>query len=130
MNIPENLKYTNSDEWVAVDGKVATLGVTDYAQDQLSDVVFVEVTVSVGDAIKKQEHVATIESVKAAADVNSPVSGKVLEINESLPDTPELVNSDPFGKAWMIKLELSDPAELANLMDAKAYANFCENRGH
>jgi glycine cleavage system H protein len=130
MNIPENMKYTNSDEWIAVDGKVATLGVTDYAQDQLSDVVFVEVTVSVGDVVKKQEHVATIESVKAAADVNSPVSGKVLEINEGLPDTPEQVNSDPFGKAWMIKIELSDPAELANLMDAKAYAAFCENRGH
>ncbi len=130
MNIPENLKYTNSDEWIAVEGKVATLGVTDYAQDQLSDVVFVEVNVSVGDTVKKQEHVATIESVKAAADVNAPVSGKVLEINEALPDTPEQVNSDPFGKAWMIKIELSDPAELANLMDAKAYAAFCENRGH
>lgn len=130
MNIPENLKYTNSDEWIAVDGKVATLGVTDYAQDQLSDVVFVEVTVSVGDMVKKQEHVATIESVKAAADVNSPISGKVIAINEALPDTPEQVNSDPFGKAWMVKIELADPAELANLMDAKAYTDFCANRGH
>lgn len=130
MNIPENLKYTNSDEWIAVDGKVATLGVTDYAQDQLSDVVFVEVTVSVGDSVRKQEHIATIESVKAAADVNSPVSGKVIAINEALPDTPEQVNSDPFGKAWMVKIELADPAELANLMDAKAYNDFCANRGH
>ena len=130
MNVPANLKYTNSDEWLFIDSKVATLGVTDYAQDQLSDVVFVEVTVEKGDSIKKNDHVATIESVKAAADVNVPVSGKVLEVNESLPNTPELVNSDPFGKAWMIKFELTDPSELDNLMDAKAYTDYCSTRGH
>ena len=130
MKIPENLKYTNSDEWLAIDGKIATLGVTDYAQDQLSDVVFVEVTVDQGESVKKNTHVATIESVKAAADVNVPVSGKILEINEALPNTPELVNSDPYGKAWMIKFEIADASELNSMMDAKAYATYCETRGH
>lgn len=130
MNVPESLKYTNSDEWLSIDGNMAVLGVTDYAQDQLSDVVFVEITVDKGDTLKKQSHVATIESVKAAADVNIPVSGKVTEINESLSNTPELVNSDPFGKAWMIKFEITDPSELSNLMDAKAYAEYCSTRGH
>lgn len=130
MNTPENLKYTNSDEWLLIDGKTATLGVSDYAQEQLSDVVFVEITVAPGEVVKKHAHVATIESVKAAADVNIPVSGKVLEINESLSNTPELVNSDAFTKAWMIKFEITDPAELTSLMDAKAYADYCLTRGH
>lgn len=130
MNVPENLKYTHSDEWLAVDGNVATLGVTDYAQDQLSDVVFVEITVEVGETVKKLAHVATIESVKAAADVNIPVSGKITSVNEALPNTPDQVNNDPFGKAWMIKFEIADPAELSSLMDAKAYAEYCSTRGH
>ncbi len=130
MNVPANLKYTSSDEWLSIEGKVATLGITDYAQDQLSDVVFVEITVEKGETLKNTDHVATIESVKTAADVNVPVSGKVLEINEALPNTPELVNSDPFGKAWMIKFEISDPAELTSLMDAKAYTDYCATRGH
>lgn len=130
MNVPENLKYTHSDEWLAVDGNVATLGVTDYAQDQLSDVVFVEITVEVGETVKKLAHVATIESVKAAADVNIPVSGKITEVNEALPNTPDQVNNDPFGKAWMIKFEITDPGELSSLMDAKAYADYCSTRGH
>ena len=130
MNTPANLKYAASDEWISLDGKIATLGVSDYAQDQLSDVVFVEVTVEVGDVIKKNDHVATIESVKAAADVNTPVSGKVVEINDKLPDSPEVVNSDPYGKAWMIKIEISDPADVSNMMDAKAYADYCATRGH
>jgi glycine cleavage system H protein len=130
MNVPVNLKYTNSDEWLSVDGKIATMGITDYAQDQLSDVVFVEITVEKGDTLKKSEHVATVESVKAAADVNVPVAGKVLEINEPLANTPELVNSDPYGKAWMIKFEIADAADLNSLMDAKAYMDFCATRGH
>ena len=130
MNVPENLKYTHSDEWLAIDGNIATLGVTDYAQDQLSDIVFVEITVEKGESVKKQAHVATIESVKAAADVNIPVSGKITEINEGLANTPEQVNNDPFGKAWMLKFEISDPAELSSLMDAKAYAEYCSTRGH
>lgn len=130
MNTPGNLKYTKTDEWVLIDGKTATIGVTDYAQDQLSDVVFVEITVSVGDLLKKQSHIATIESVKAAADVNIPVSGKVVEINEELANTPEAVNTDAFGKAWMVKVELLDPTEADQLMDAKSYEDFCSTRSH
>jgi glycine cleavage system H protein len=130
MNAPENLKYTNSDEWLSIDGKIATMGVTDYAQEQLSDVVFVEITVANGEVLKKNLHIATIESVKAAADVNVPISGKVIKINESLSNTPELINTDPFGKAWMIKFEISDPTELSSMMDTKAYADYCSSRSH
>jgi glycine cleavage system H protein len=130
MNTPKNLKYASSDEWVLIEGDIATLGVSDYAQDQLSDVVFFETTVAVGDTLEKNAIIATIESVKAAADVKSSVSGKVIEINEALADTPELINSDPYGAAWMIKVELANPQEAEALMDAEAYAAFCETRGH
>jgi glycine cleavage system H protein len=130
MNTPGNLKYTKTDEWVLIDGNIATIGVTDYAQDQLSDVVFVEITVSDGDNLKKQSHIATIESVKAAADVNIPISGKVTEINEALANTPEDVNADPFGKAWMVKVEMTDPSEVNQLLDAKTYEDFCSTRSH
>lgn len=130
MNIPSNLKYTKSDEWVKVDGNVATIGVTDYAQEQLSDIVFVEITVSDGDDVKTGETIATLESVKAAADVSLPVSGTVTAINEALANTPELVNSDPFGAAWMIKVEIADPAELNGLLDAAGYEKYCEERSH
>ncbi len=121
MNIPANLKYTENDEWILVEGKVGTVGITDFAQDQLSDIVFVEIVTSVGEELKKGEACTTLESVKAAADVYMPVSGKVIEVNEGLPDSPELVNSDPFGKAWMVKVELTDPKELTSLLDAAAY---------
>jgi glycine cleavage system H protein len=104
--------------------------VSDYAQDQLSDVVFVEITAGIGETVSKGSVVATIESVKAAADVTIPVSGKVIAVNEDLASTPELVNSDPFGAAWMIKVELSNPKELDDLMDAKAYIEYCETRSH
>lgn len=130
MNTPANLKYTKSDEWVLLEGKTASVGVTDYAQEQLSDVVFVEITVDVDDMVKKQGHIATIESVKAAADVNSPVSGKIIQINQDLANSPERVNTDPFGTAWMLKIEISDPTELDQLMDAKAYEEYCSTRSH
>jgi len=130
MKAPENLKYSSSDEWLLVEGNMATLGVSDYAQDQLSDVVFVEITASVGETISKGSIIATIESVKAAADVSLPVSGKVVAVNEDLSNTPELINSDPFGAAWMLKVELSNPKELDALMDAKAYTDYCETRSH
>jgi glycine cleavage system H protein len=130
MNTPANLKYTKTDEWVLVEDKNATIGVTDFAQSQLSDVVFVEITVDVGDIVKKEAHIATIESVKAAADVNIPVAGKVISINQKLADSPEQVNSDPFGAAWMVKIEISDPSELDQLLDAKAYEEFCSTRSH
>ena len=130
MNIPSNLKYSKTDEWVKVDGSIATIGISDFAQDQLSDIVYVEIPVAVGEKVKKDTNCATVESVKAAADVNLPVSGTVTEVNESLPDTPELVNSDPYGKAWMLKVELSNPAELDSLMDAAAYEASTKERGH
>ena len=110
--------------------KTATIGITDYAQDQLSDVVYVEFIVSVGEMVSKGQQIATIESVKAAADVNSPVSGTVIAVNEALPQTPELVNKDPFGQAWMVKIEMQEPAELAALMDAGAYESYCAERSH
>lgn len=127
MNIPKEMKYTKNDEWVKVDGNTGTVGITDHAQEQLSDIVFVEIVVSEGDTVRQGDTLATLESVKAAADVYSPVSGKVVAVNESLPDTPEAVNSEPYGQAWMVKIELSDPSELDGLMDAGAYeANIAE----
>lgn len=130
MKILENLKYAKTDEWVSADGKIATIGVSDYAQEQLSDIVFVEVTPSVGETVKKDAVFATLESVKAAADVVLPVSGKVVAVNEDLSNTPEMVNADAYGKAWLIKVEMSNPAELDSLLDAKAYEKFCEERSH
>jgi glycine cleavage system H protein len=121
MNIPAELKYTENDEWIKVEGSMGVMGITDYAQDQLSDVVFIEILVAPEDQVAKGDSCATVESVKAAADVYLPVSGKIVEINEALPDTPETINSDPYGAAWMVKIELSDPAELDNLLDAEAY---------
>ena len=125
MNIPISLKYADSNEWISSDGKI---GITDYAQSQLSDVVFFETTVAVGDTVKKGDVIATVESVKAAADVYTPASGKVIAVNEDLPGTPEILNTDPYGAAWMIKLELSNPAELAALMDAAAYEKVISNQ--
>ena len=130
MNTPKDLKYASTDEWLLIEGNVATLGVSDYAQNQLSDVVFFEATVAVDDVLEKNAIIATIESVKAAADVKLPVSGKVIAINEALADTPELINSDPYGAAWMLKVELSDPREAETLMNADVYAAFCETRSH
>ncbi len=130
MNVPADLKFTASDEWVKLDGKIATIGVSDYAQEQLSDIVFVEVVLAEGDSAKKGTTCATIESVKAAADVNLPVSGKVVAVNDELPKTPELVNSDPYGKAWMLKVEMSDPSELDGLMSAADYEKFLKDRSH
>jgi glycine cleavage system H protein len=130
MKFPADLKYTQSDEWIRLEGKVATLGITDFAQDQLSDIVFVEVVAGVGTALQKGKAVASVESVKAASEVYTPAGGKVVEVNEALSATPELVNSDPYCKAWMVKLELSDPAELSGLMDAGAYQKHCEERSH
>lgn len=130
MQTPEGLKYTKNDEWIRLEGEIGTIGITDYAQDQLSDIVYVEVVLAEGDSASAGESCATVESVKAAADVYLPASGTVTEVNEDLADTPEKVNSDPFGDAWMVKIELSDPSELDGLMDAAAYKEFCEGREH
>ena len=124
MEFPKDLKYTENDEWIRVEGSTGTVGITDYAQDQLSDVVYVEVVVSEDEVVAQGDTCATIESVKAASDVYMPVSGKIIAINEELADTPELVNSEPFAAAWLVKLELSDSTELDNLMDVAAYEKF------
>ena len=121
MKVPGNLKYTESNEWINLEGKTGTIGISDYAQDQLSDIVFAEVIVNEGDSINKGDTIATVESVKAAADVYTPVSGKVVGVNEGLGGTPEVINTDPYGAAWIIKLELSNPAELDALLDSAAY---------
>jgi glycine cleavage system H protein len=124
MNIPSNLKYTESNEWIEVNGNIGTIGITDFAQDQLSDIVFAEVIIAEGDEVKKGDTIATVESVKAAADIYAPASGKVTAVSETLAGTPEVINSDPYGAAWMIKIELSNPDELNKLMDAGAYETF------
>jgi glycine cleavage system H protein len=128
METPADLKYAKTDEWVRIEGDLAVIGITDYAQEQLSDVVFVEVPHSVGDEGKKNTQCATVESVKAAADVNFPVSGELVEINEALSTSPELLNTDPFGKAWILKVKMSDPTDLNDLMDSAAYIKYCESR--
>jgi len=128
MNIPPNLKYTSNDEWIMVEGKIGTVGISDFAQNQLSDIVYVEIVAAEGDTIKKGDTCATLESVKAAADVFMPVSGKIIAVNDSLPDKPELVNTDPYGAAWMVKLEIADPAELDGLLDAAAYEKHTQEK--
>ena len=128
MNIPGNLKYTKSDEWIRVQGDEGEVGITDYAQDHLSDIVYVELP-ETGRQVKAGEPIVTIESVKAAAELNAPASGTVIAANEALPDSPELVNRDPYGQGWMVRLRLTNPAELAGLMDAAAYQQYCDERG-
>jgi glycine cleavage system H protein len=128
MNIPKDLKFTENDEWIRVEGNNGTIGITDFAQDQLSDIVFVEIIPAEGDELAQGESCATLESVKAAADVYMPVGGKVIAINEALPDTPEMVNSDPYGQAWLVKIEISDPSEVGGLMDAGAYEAFVTSK--
>jgi glycine cleavage system H protein len=128
MNIPGDLKYTESNEWLKVEGNSCTLGISDYAQDQLSDIVFAEVIVNEGDSVNKGDTIATIESVKAAADVFTPVSGKVVSVNNDLGGAPEVINSDPYGAAWIIKLQLDDSAEAEALMNASAYEKFVQEQ--
>ena len=128
MNIPSDLKYTQNDEWIRVEGNSGTVGITDYAQNQLSDIVFVEIVVAEGEEVSKGSTCATIESVKAAADVYLPASGRVIAINEALSDKPETVNQDPYGEAWMVKIELSNPAELDSLLDAATYEKHLQEK--
>ncbi len=125
MNTPNNLKYSKDHEWVKVDGNIATVGITDYAQSQLGDIVFVDVQTE-GEALESGELFGNIEAVKTVADALMPVSGKVIEVNADLESEPEVVNSDPYGKGWMIKVEISNPAEVNDLLDADAYAAICK----
>ncbi len=120
MNIPTNLKYTRDHEWVKVEGDIATVGITDYAQDQLGDIVFVDIQTQ-GETLAKEEVFGAIEAVKTVADALMPVSGEIIEVNPGLEDAPQNVNSDPYGEGWMIKVKMSDPSELDSLLDADAY---------
>jgi glycine cleavage system H protein len=128
-NFPSDLKYAKTHEWVKLDGDVATIGITDFAQGELSDIVYVEIT-ALGKTIKRDEPLGTIEAVKAVSDLYSPVSGEVTEANEALKDSPANVNNDPYGTGWMAKIKISDPAELANLLDAAAYAELAAKSAH
>ena len=128
MNTPNGFKFNKTDEWVKVDGNTATIGISDFAQDQLSDIVYIEFNKEPGESIEKGQVLAIIESVKAAADVNSPISGKVIEVNESLSDTPEVLNEDPYVNGWLFKVDLNNPSELDELFDAKGYDDLCESR--
>jgi len=120
MNIPADLKYTTDHEWVKLDGSTAVIGITDYAQGELGDIVYVELP-GVDDEVEKGEAFGTIEAVKAVADLFCPLSGKVTEINTELEDEPETINKDAYGEGWMIKIELSDESELDDMMDGAAY---------
>jgi glycine cleavage system H protein len=128
MNFPKDLKFTRNDEWIRVEGDQGTIGISDYAQQQLSDIVFVETTVAVGESVAKGATCATVESVKAAAEVYLPVAGAVTAVNEELPKSPEQVNSDPYGAAWMVKIKIASPADLGDLLDAAAYEAYCQER--
>lgn len=125
FNTPDNLQYQKSDEWLMVDGENGTVGITDYAQDALNDIVFIELP-EVGDTFKKGEAFGTVESVKAAADLDMPVDGEVIEVNTDLEDTPETINASPYEEGWIIKIKITGNVE--GLMDAKAYDEYCETR--
>jgi len=120
MNIPQNLKYTKDHEWIKVDGKVGTIGITDFAQGELGDIVYVDIAPDIS-GLTMGESFGTIEAVKTVSDMYAPVSGKVLELNKKLNDEPQLVNTDPYGEGWIIKIELSDASQLNGLLDAAAY---------
>jgi glycine cleavage system H protein len=127
MEIPDDLKYTRDHEWARSKGARIIVGITDFAQDQLGDVVYVELP-AVGDEVKKGESFGVVESTKAVSELFAPVSGKVVEVNDPLVETPETVNEDPYEEGWMIAIEPSEPAELAALLDAKAYQAFVDEQ--
>lgn len=120
MNFPTNVKYTNEHEWIRLEGEEAYVGITDYAQDQLGDIVFVDITTE-GETLDKGEVFGTIEVVKTVSDLFLPIGGEVLEVNPELEEHPELVNQDPYGKGWLVKIKPADPSEMDSLLDAEAY---------
>ena len=126
MNFPENLKYTKEHEWISVDGDIATVGVTEFAQSELGDIVFVEIETE-GESLDKDEVFGTIEAVKTVSDLFMPLSGEIVEINEGLEDAPESVNESPYEDGWMIKIKLSDASEVDGLMDASSYKELTGN---
>lgn len=127
-NVPADCKYTKNDEWVRVEGGEAVVGVTDYAQHALSDIVYVELP-TIGISFKEGQAFGSVESVKAASDVFMPISGSVIAVNSDLENAPELINTDSFGKGWIIRIKPSDLGELSKLMDAAAYEAYCNERG-
>ena len=130
MNFPQDLHYTKNDEWIRVEGDEAVAGITDYAQNALSDIVYVGDFAAVGDALKAGDMCAVVESVKAASDVYLPAGGTIVAVNEALADAPETLNKDPYGGGWLVRIKLSDKAEVAALMDAAAYETYCSGREH
>ena len=120
MNSPANLRYTSEHEWIRVEGNEAFVGITDYAQSELGEIVFVDVN-TVGETVAQGDVFGSVEAVKTVSDLNMPVSGEVLEFNEALNDQPELVNNDPYGEGWMVKITVNNPAELDSLLDADGY---------
>ena len=127
MNFPDNLKYSKEHEWVMVEGDVALIGITEYAQSELGDVVYVELP-EVGEKIAKDDPFGSVESVKAVSDLFAPVSGTVIEVNDSLPDSPDLVNEDSYGDGWMIKVQMSDKEELKDLLAPDEYGEYVERQ--
>lgn len=119
-NIPSNLKYTKDHEWILIEGDIGTIGITDYAQESLGDVTFVDLP-AVGESYARGETFGVVESVKAASDLYMPLSGEIVEINEAIGDTPEEVNTDPYGAAWLIKVRIENPEEAADLLDSEGY---------
>lgn len=120
MNFPKDLKYSKDHEWVRVEGNVATIGITDFAQKELGDIVYVDIT-TIGETVAKEEIFGTVEAVKTVSDLFMPISGKVLEMNKDIDSAPESVNTDPYGKGWMVKASIDNPSELDGLMSADAY---------
>lgn len=125
MKIPKDLKYTNDHEWVKIEGDVATVGITDFAQGELGDIVYVEVE-TVDETLVREEVFGTVEAVKTVSDLFAPLSGEIIEFNESLEDEPEKVNTDPYGEGWMVKIKFSDPSELDDLLSAEEYTEVVE----
>ncbi len=126
--IPEFL-YSKNDEWVEIKGNSATIGISDYAQNALSDIVFLEIIASVGDQVTAGDNIATVESVKAASDVYTPVTGKISAVNDGVTDAPETINQDPFGGAWFVKLTSDSGFDTSDLMNAEQYQQYCDERG-
>lgn len=120
MNVPQDLKYTKDHEWIKVDGDIATVGITDYAQNELGDIVYIEVN-TVGETLEQEETFGTIEAVKTVSDLFMPVSGEIIEFNEELESNPEIVNKEPYSGGWIVKIKLSDASEVDGLLDADAY---------
>lgn len=121
MSVPQNLKYTKDHEWVSVDGDIATIGITDFAQGELGDIVYVEIETE-GETLAQEEVFGSVEAVKTVSDLFMPLSGEIIEFNSNLEANPELVNTDPYGEGWMVKVKISDASEVNNLLDSAAYS--------